>query len=463
MTFNGLCVFQVIGTGRAVYRYMKLATLTRLPSANNSAMRGTEAQDQTIDPSASERRRRRMMIGGATAAAILVLLTTWLVHRWMDSAAVVPRERVRLAVVTEGRFIRDVSAQGTIVAAVSPTLYAPSAGTVTLIAKPGATVAKGELLATIESPELRNEYQRERATLDSLNTDLERQRIDVRRKVLANQQAADLANVAIKAAQREFQRAQSSWDLRVISERDYQRARDELSAAELNYRHAVDNAGLDVEGLGFEVKTRRLERDRQNFVVENLRRRVAELDVRAPVAGVVGNVAVSQKAAIAANAPIVTVVDLSAFEVEFRMPETYAGLVGVDMPAEVNLGSVTVAGAVIAVSPEVNQGLVTGRVRFTQGNPPGLRQSQRVAVRVVMDQRDRITKVERGAFADTVAGNGSAYAYVVSGAHALRRPIVLGAIGIGEVEVLSGLKPGEQIIISGLDDVNNAPVVRLSD
>jgi HlyD family secretion protein len=145
------------------------------------------------------------------------------------------------------------------------------------------------------------------------------------------------------------------------------------------------------------------------------------------------------------------------------MPETYAGLVGVDMPAEVNLGSVTVAGAVIAVSPEVNQGLVTGRVRFTQGNPPGLRQSQRVAVRVVMDQRDRITKVERGAFADTVAGNGSAYAYVVSGAHALRRPIVLGAIGIGEVEVLSGLKPGEQIIISGLDDVNNAPVVRLSD
>jgi HlyD family secretion protein len=426
-------------------------------------MRGTEAQDQAIDPSAGQRRRRTAIRGVAVGGAILVLLSTWLVHRWMDSAAVVPRERVRLAVVTEGRFIRDLSAQGTIVAAVSPTLYAPSAGTVTLIAKPGATVAKGELLATIESPELRNEYQRERATLDSLNTDLERQRIEVRRKVLANQQAADLANVAIKAAQREFQRAQSSWDLRVISERDYQRARDELSAAELNYRHAVDNAGLDEEGLGFEIKTRRLERDRQNLVVENLRRRVAELDVKAPVAGVVGNVAVPQKAAIAANAPIITVVDLSAFEVEFQMAESYAGMVGVNMPAEVNLGAVTVAGAVVAVSPEVNQGLVTGRVRFTQGNPPGLRQSQRVAVRVVMDQRERITKVERGAFADSVAANGSAYAYVVNGDRAIRRPVTLGAIGVGEVEVVAGLRPGEQIIISGLDDLNNAPVVRLSD
>jgi HlyD family secretion protein len=442
---------------------MKLATLTRLPGVDNSSMRGTDAQDQSLDPSAGKRRRRRLIVGGSLAALGIVVFTGWLIHRWMDKAAIVPRERVRLAVVNEGRFVRDVSAQGTIVAAVSPTLYAPSAGTVTLIAKPGATVAKGELLATIESPELRNEYQRERATLDSLNTDLERQRIEVRRKVLANQQASALANVEIKAAQREFQRAQSSWDLKVISERDYQRARDDLSAAELNYRHAVDNAGLDEEGLGFEVKTRQLERDRQTLVVENLKRRVVELDVTAPVAGVVGNVAVRQKAAVAANAPIITVVDLSAFEVEFQMPESYAGLVGVNMPAEINLGANTVAGAVVAVSPEVIQGLVTGRLRFTQGNPPGLRQSQRVAVRVVMDQRETVIKVERGAFADSVAGDGGAFAYVVSGDRAMRRPVMLGAIGIGEVEVLSGLKPGEQIIISGLDDVNRAPVVRLSD
>ena len=442
---------------------MKLASLTRLPSIDNPAMRGTAAQDQTIDPAVAQTKHRRMIVIGASAGLIVLLLTAWLVHRWMDSATIVPRARVRIAEVTVGRFVRDVSAQGTIVAAVSPTLYAPSAGTVTLIAKPGAKVAKGELLATIDSPELRNEYQRERATLDSLNTDLERQRIEVRRKVLANQQAADLANVQIKAAQREFQRAQSSWDLKVISERDYQRARDDLSAAELNYHHAVENASLDEEGLGFEVKTRRLERDRQNFVVENLSRRVAELEVKAPVAGMVGNVAVRQKAAVVENTPIITVVDLSAFEVEFQMPESYADTVGAEMPAEVNLGSVTVPGAVIAVSPEVNQGLVTGRVRFTQGNPPGLRQSQRVAVRVVMDQREQVVKLERGSFADSVATDGSAVAYVLRGDRAVRRKVMLGAVAIGEVEVLSGLKAGEQVVISGLDDVDRAPVVRLTD
>ncbi|MGH8265067.1 MAG: HlyD family secretion protein, partial [Steroidobacteraceae bacterium] len=335
---------------------MKLASLTRLPNVDNPAMRGTAAQDQTIDPAVAQTKRRRMIVIGASAGFIVLLLTAWLVYRWMDSATIVPRARVRIAEVTVGRFVRDVSAQGTIVAAVSPTLYAPSAGTVTLVAKPGSQVAKGELLATIDSPQLRNDYQRERATLDSLNTDLERERIEVKRKVLANKQAADLADVQIKAAQREFLRAQSSWDLKVISERDYQRAKDDLAAAELNYHHAVDNATLDEEGLGFEIKTRLLERDRQKFVVDNLTRRVSELDVKAPVAGIVGNVAVRQKAAVAENTPIITVVDLSAFEVEFQMPESYAGMVGTEMPAEINLGSVTVPGAVVAVSPEVNQG-----------------------------------------------------------------------------------------------------------
>jgi HlyD family secretion protein len=429
---------------------MKLATLTRLASSDNTAMRSTAAQDQSIDPAAGVRRRKRLIAGISAAAVFLVLLTAWVVHRWVD---------IRVATVSLGQFVRDVSAQGSIVAAVSPTLYAPSAGTVTLIAKPGATVAKGELLATVDSPELRNEFQREQATLDSLTTDLERQRIEVRRRVLANQQAADLANVQIKAAQREFQRAQSSWDMKVISERDYQRARDDLSAAELTYRHAVDNAGLDEEGLGFEIKTRKLERDRQNLVVENLRRRVAELDVKSPVAGVVGNVAVRQKEAVAANAPIVTVVDLSAFEVEFQMPESYAGLVGVNMPAEINLGSATVPGAVVAVSPEVSQGLVTGRLRFTEANPKGLRQSQRVAVRVVLDARDSVLKVERGSFADDSNG----IVYVLNGDHAERRKITLGAIAIGEVEVLSGLKVGDQVIVSGLDEVRDAPFVRITD
>ena len=60
------------------------------------------------------------------------------------------RERVRIAAVTRGDFVSDLTAQATVVAAVSPTLYAPAAGTVTL--DQGRATVKGDIVATIDSP-----------------------------------------------------------------------------------------------------------------------------------------------------------------------------------------------------------------------------------------------------------------------------------------------------------------------
>ena len=59
-------------------------------------------------------------------------------------------------------------------------------------------------------------------------------------------------------------------------------------------------------------------------VVANVQRRVDELTVRSPVNGIVGSVAVQQRAAVEPNAPLLTVVDLSVFEIELAVPESYA-------------------------------------------------------------------------------------------------------------------------------------------
>ncbi len=126
----------------------------------------------------------------------------------------------------------------------------------------------------------------------------------MRRKILQSQQNADMAGVAIRAAEREFARAQTSWDQRIISQRDYQRAQDELDEAKLTHHHAVETAGLEKEGLEFELQTRRLQRDRQQLLVEDLERRVGELAVNSPVDGMVGNLAVTQKAAVQQDAAL---------------------------------------------------------------------------------------------------------------------------------------------------------------
>jgi HlyD family secretion protein len=245
----------------------------------------------------------------------------------------------------------------------------------------------------------------------------------------------------------------------VISERDYRTARDELDEAKLTHHHAVETGGLEKEGLEFELQTRRLQRDRQQLVVADLERRVGELTVRSPVDGMVGNLAVSQKSAVPQDGPLLTVVDLSALEIEFRVAESYANSIGVGMPAEVSYGGRAYPGEVKSISPEVKQGEVTGRVRLKE-MPRGLRQSQRVSVRILMDQRKGVLKVDRGAFYE--AGGGSS-AYVVRDGVAEKRAIRTGAVSVREVEVIDGLAEGDQIVVSDTDDFKQAARVRLAD
>jgi HlyD family secretion protein len=276
---------------------------------------------------------------------------------------------------------------------------------------------------------------------------------------MTSKQQADLAQVAITAAERELKRAQWAWDQKAISERDYRRAIDDVATGKLNFEHARDTANLERDSVVLDMRTHKLERDRQLLVVENLKRRVDELNVRSPVSGMVANLAQPEKARIAESAPIITVVDLTAFELEFQVAETYARDIKSGMSAEITLNGRIEPGTVTAISPEVRQNQVTGRVRFSHGQPPGLRQNERASVRIVLDERDHVLKFDRGPTID----EATTYVYVIRGDHAVRTPVQLGAASVGEIEVLHGLAAGDRVIVSDTRDFNDAPDLLISN
>ena len=428
---------------------------TRVDGARMRGLQGQDAPRSTPLP-LWRRYRTRMTL---TAAALAVLGFAWLIRGWLSTGQVISREGLRLAEVSRGHFVRDVAADGTVVAAVNPTLFAIAPGTVSYAVRAGDGVRKGQVLATLDSPELTNELQREQATLDSLDAALAREQIEIRREILTAQQQADLAEVAIKAAERELKRSQWAWDQRVISERDYTRAIDDVSTARLNFDHARGTTGLERESLMLELRTKRLERDRQALTVASLRQRVAELRVHSPVEGMVANLAQPEKTFVAANTPLLTVVDLSAFEVGFQVAETYAGEIKPGMHADITVEGRIVPGTVTAISPEVRDNQVSGRVKFSGDQLPGLRQNERTAVRIVLDERDQVLKFERGPFIDEAARA----VYVARGSRALRVPVLLGAASVTEIEVLRGLAPGDRVITSDMRDSNQVPEVAISN
>jgi HlyD family secretion protein len=419
-------------------------------------MRGTQSQDRAVATSFNRRYQRYALIAGG--ALVLLLLAVWSARAWLSSERMIPRERMRTAVVERGPFVRDVAATGLIVAAVSPTLFAEAPGTIIYKVRAGDAVKAGDVLGKVESAALMNEYERERATLASTEATLNRQTIEVRRTILKSSQDADLAKVQITAAEREFKRAEEAWGIHVIPERDFKRASDDLETAKLNYAHAVETAGLEKDSLELELRSQRATRDAQALKVARLKERVDALTLRSPVAGSVATLAQQERAQVAENAPLVTVVDLTALEIEFQVAETYANEILPGMNAEVTLDGRKLTGTVAGISPEVRNSQVTGRVRFAE-QPKGLRQNQRASVRIVLDERNDIVKVARSPFHDSE----SRFVYIVREDQAVRTPVEFGAAAVGEIEIRNGLAPGDTVVLSDMRDYKDAPSVSITN
>jgi HlyD family secretion protein len=420
-------------------------------------IRDTSEQDRAIAPPPG-RQWKRKLAAAAIAAAVLGAGYT-LLHTWQGSSHSINASRLRVADVTRGTLVRDAAVNGRIVAAVSPTLYSTSSSTVTLKTHAGATVKKGDVLAILESPDLADELKREQATYQELAAEVARQHILARKQKMLAKRDADTAEIDRLSAQRTLERYNSVSNEGVVAKIDYQRAKDALQAAEIRARHAAQAADLESDNVALELKTKSAQLERQKLNLANAQRKVDELTVRAPVDGFIGTLSVPNRSVVPANAPLMTLVDLSALEVEIEVPETYVADLGIGMGAEILVGAGKAMGKLSALSPEVVKSQVLARVRFSGAQPEGLRQNQRVSARLLIDEKPNVLMLPRGSF---VESEGGRHAYVLQDGVAVRTPIRLGATSVNAVEILSGLKLGDKVVISGTETFENAERVSIN-
>jgi HlyD family secretion protein len=291
--------------------------------------------------------------------------------------------------------------------------------------------------------------------------ELERQRIESRQLALDKRKAADLAEVALIAAKREKRRADQANAVSVISVIDFEMAQDELRNAELAYEHAVADANLFDERLAFELKVSELKLQGQTLLVEDLQRQVDDLSIESPVSGIVGDLLVSQKAAVSRDMPVMAVVDLSRFEIEAQVPESYADDLGIGMTAEIIVGNERFLGKLVAVSPEIVNSQVGSRIRFGDRMPKNIRQNQRLTTRILIEERPGVLMLQRGQFLES---GGGRTAYVLDGEGlAIRTRITIGARSLSAVEIADGLNEGDRVIISSVDQFRGADSVLITD
>jgi HlyD family secretion protein len=255
----------------------------------------------------------------------------------------------------------------------------------------------------LESPDLSDALKREQSTYEQLKAEVARQQILARKQKLLAQREADTAEIDRLSAQRTLERYESVAQVGVIAKIDYQKAKDALNSAEIRARHANQAAAWKATTSSWPSAPRPTKWNAPALSMANAQRRVDELTVRAPVDGFIGTLNVQNRMVVAANAPLMTLVDLSRLEVELEVPETYVADMGLGMNAEISaaLGHRHRQ----AVRPVAGSGEEPGAGARALRRRPAGRPAPEPArhARLLIDEKPNVLMLPRGPFVEARA------------------------------------------------------------
>lgn len=385
------------------------------------------------------------------ATAIIIAgigILIWLSMDWimqLKTQRSMPREHLRFAQVTRGDLRREFAMEGSLVVANSPTLYSSAEGIVTYHVKAGDPIKQGDLLLSIESPSLSSELTQANARLEELNAQLNQIELTMQHNAVMDRQAQEKSQLELRASERNFARFQQGFSQHFVSRLEFEKAEEalqlsQLAAAQLPTVQQINRKinQNQLRGLQQQVHS-------QAAVVNEYTRRMQALRIVSPVNGQVSDLVAKQQAAVNALSPLITVVDLSRFEVEADIAEHYAREIRPGMTVNLVLDGQTHPGTIVAIAPEVSSGQINVRLGFSGVQPANLRQNQRVSAQILLEQKSQVLIIPAGLYLDTDQGKSL---FVVTGQVAKRTPVQIGARGISQVEVQQGLNAGDEIIIS---------------
>jgi HlyD family secretion protein len=410
-------------------------------------------------PELKRQRKRRQWLYAAIAVAAAAVVGV-AVFSLDPATPTVARNSVWTDTVRSGEFVLEVRGPGSLVPKEIRWIPAASAGRVErILVKPGARVEADTVLVELSNPELvqaadeaRWQAEAAEAEWQSLQAELDRQLLDARADFATVQADYESARLQAEAEgglakdgvvsmlqYRQSQLRADQLQVRVdLEEQRIERLKASMKA-QLAARHAV------VE----QANQLRLQRDRQ----------VADLEIRAGIAGVLQQVPVEEGQQVQLGANVARVARPDELIAELRIAETQARDVQLDLPVRVDTRNGIVPGRVMRIDPAVQNGTVQVDVELTADLPPGARPDLSVDGTIVIERLSNVVFVGRPAYGQP--DSTLSLFKVGADGEAQRVDVALGRASINLIEVRSGLVPGDLVVLSDTSAWDEYDAIRL--
>jgi membrane fusion protein (multidrug efflux system) len=250
----------------------------------------------------------------------------------------------------------------------------------------GSTVQEGQLLATLSDRERQVKLQQ--------------------------------ANIRVQNAKQEMDRKQASYNSKIISESDFQKAKYDLELA-----------------------------------VEDKNAAQVELDrsmIRAPFSGIITQRFIEKGQNINPQSQLFTLVDANPLEAKVYLPEKE--ILGIKEKQTVDMAlnaqkNVTFHGSIRQINPAVDPKTGTVKVTVEITNAPSVvRPGSFVDVKLETQHHDNALLVPKKALLEEA---GERFVFVINKDKASRRTITVGFLDDQNAEILSGVSSGETVVTSG--------------
>lgn len=405
----------------------------------------------------NQKKKKRILIGCVVIA--MLIATAWLIRYYFKPS--LTTADFTTAKVETGIIENTINATGEVLPEFEEIIASPiSASIKDVLMDAGNKVNKGQSILTLDKTITQTAYEKLRFQMESKENEIRKLKLDLEKSFFDIKSNNSIKQLRISNLKDAVSSAKRLLNAGGGTKEDVERAQLDLKVAELEKLQLENEIKSKQQTMKIEIREAEISLAIQKSDLDALKRKLDLAEVVATRQGVITWVNKNIGASINEGEALVRIADLSGFKVAGSMSDNMLEKVNNHMAAIIRVGDKLLRGAIVNISPAVNNGIISFDIQLNDKSNATLRPNQKVDVFLITNTRNGVLRIANGA-----AFNGSNLqeVFVVKNGIAERRTVKTGLSNFDYIEIVSGLKEGDEVITSDMASYKNVKKITIGN
>jgi HlyD family secretion protein len=368
----------------------------------------------------------------------------------------VEKDKITIGEVIAGKYQDYISVNGTVEPIKTVYLDAVESGRVEeILIEEGTMVKKGDVILRLSNYNLLLDISGNEADVSRAVNDLKTARINLENQNLQTRSTILQLEYQLKKLERQYSNNRKLNTENLISKEEFEYSREQYEETSMQLELQRQKYARDSVYTKTRIQSDEGTIERMQKNLNLTRRRLEDLDIKAPVDGELASLHPEVGEVINYGTRIGTINILDSYKMRVMIDEHYITRISRGLPADFDFAGQKNTLRIIKVYPEVQNGTFAVDMEFTSPIPEQIRIGQTARIRLELGESENALLLPKGGFYQSTGGQ---WVFVLDPEAniAVRRKVRMGRQNPRFYEILEGLKPGEKVIISDYENFGDA-------